>query len=113
MREDYAAFPAQGEGLVKLEFRGYQNYSVFVHNPRAAGHPVIIDAHLIKSVLEVIAQQSGYQHVKVEEGKRLEEMCVVEIIKGGRGSHARIYAPHGKDIMEALVNAGYQKPEKH
>jgi hypothetical protein len=112
MREDYRAFPAQAEGLVQLQIRGYGNYSVFVHNPKSSGHPVIIDAHLVKSVLEVIAQQSGYQHVKVEEAKRLEEMCIVEIVKGGRGSPVKISAPHGKDIIEALVNAGYTKPEK-
>ncbi|MEM4240346.1 MAG: RuvA C-terminal domain-containing protein [Candidatus Woesearchaeota archaeon] len=113
MREDYKAFSEQTQELVKLDFRGYQNYAVFVRNPRKASHPVFIDSHLVKSVLELIAQQSGLPHTKVEEAKRIEEMKVVEIIKGGRGSHAPIYGPNGKDVIEALVNLGYQKQEKH
>lgn len=113
MREDYAAFASPEGGLVKLVFKGHPQYSVYVHNPASAGHAAVADSHLVRSVLEIIAQQSGYEHTKVEEGKHLEEMRIMGIVKGGRGSHISVYAPNGKAVLEALAAAGYKKPEKH
>ena len=106
MREDYCAFPSQAEGLVRLQIKGYSNYSVFVHNPRPAGHPVLVDPHLVNAVLEEIVKQSGTEGARVSNG---QIMLFGKDGHQGKCSGAPLVGiPNARDVEKALVVAGYQ-----
>jgi len=104
MRHDFIAYkdrPAQGD-YTKLPFPPlYDNYSVYVPKPETKSVP---HDSLIHSILEVILAQSPLENAHVKDGK------IVVRTARFRGCSAPTSVPTNKDVIDALVKAGYSKP---